>query len=457
MAIRILRQDVPLPSLVLMLLEAAIAVATLFFVASISSSAVPGWRTSVFFASLVVLSSTAMGLYNLRLRTHQFGLALRYLLMAAMAFAALLLGLKAFPASRLTVGDYALALILVVLLALLTRFLLSQFFKDGFLKTRILVYGAGKGAETITQLRRRTDRLCFTVVGYLPCNGEVQTIPKDKIVDRGEDLLEYCKRNRIDEIVVAIDDRRQSFPMDELLHCRVHGIDIIDIVGFLERETGALRLDLLRPSWMIFSPGFEHSWFRDSIRRMLDVTTSLLLLLLGWPLMLLAAIAIKCEDGWHAPVLYRQERVGKDGRRFTVLKFRSMKVDAEADGVPRWASVEDGRVTHVGTWLRPSRIDELPQLWNVLRGDMRFVGPRPERPEFVSEFDRILPYYRERHSVAPGLTGWAQLRYSYGASEKDALEKLKYDLYYVKHHSIVFDLVIMIQTVEVILFGRGAR
>jgi lipopolysaccharide/colanic/teichoic acid biosynthesis glycosyltransferase len=173
--------------------------------------------------------------------------------------------------------------------------------------------------------------------------------------------------------------------------------------------------------------------------------------------MLVAALAIKIEDGIRAPVLYRQLRVGKEGSTFTVLKFRSMQLDAEADGIARWASPEDARVTRVGRWIRPTRIDELPQLLNILRGDMRFVGPRPERPEFVCEFDRKLPYYRQRHSVRPGLTGWAQLRCNYGASEKDALEKLKYDLYYVKNHNFVFDLVILIQTVEVILFGKGAR
>lgn len=457
MSIRILKQDVPLPSFALMLLEAIFSVAALFFVAFRWETPLPGWRTSLFFAGLVVLASGAMGLYNIRLRTHLFGLALRFLLMAALAFAAIVLGLKAFPASRLPIAAYAYALGLVVVAALVTRYLLGQFFREGFLRSRVLVYGAGKRAETITHLKRRTDRLCFSVVGYLQGEGETRIIPDDKIVDCGGDLLGYCKRNHIDEIVVAMDDRRQAFPMRDLLHCRIHGIDVVDIVGFLERETGTLRLDLLRPSWMIFSPGFEHSWARDLVGRLFDVTASLLLLAITWPLMLLAAIAIKIEDGWRAPVLYRQKRVGKDARMFTVLKFRSMAVDAEADGIARWASPEDGRVTRVGTWLRPSRIDELPQLWNILRGDMRFVGPRPERPEFVSSFDENLPYYRERHSVPPGLTGWAQLRYAYGASEKDAIEKLKYDLYYIKNHSLVFDLVILIQTVEVILFGKGAR
>jgi sugar transferase (PEP-CTERM system associated) len=254
-----------------------------------------------------------------------------------------------------------------------------------------------------------------------------------------------------------MDDRRKSFPLHELLHCRVNGIDVLELVSFLERETGAVRLDVVNPSWIIFSPGFRRSWLRDFVGRSLDITASVLLLAVAWPLMLLAVVAIKLSSRFRDPVLYRQNRVGKDGRVFKVLKFRSMSVDAEADGVARWASAEDERVTGVGAWLRRSRIDELPQLWNVLLGDMRFVGPRPERPEFVSAFAENLPYYRERHSVPPGLTGWAQLCYPYGSSEQDAIEKLKYDLYYIKNRSFLFDLAILIQTVEVIIFGKGAR
>lgn len=457
MSIRILRQDVPLPSLVLMLVEAVLAVASLFLVSIRMDAPMPGWRTTILFVGIVVLSSAAMGLYNLRLRTHLIGLAMRLVLMGGLAFLLLLLVLKAFPSSRLSVADYANALVVVVLSALAARYLIGRCFRDGFLRSRVLVYGAGDRAASILGLRRRTDRLGFTIVGYVPSANERIAIAENLTVDVEGDLYDYCRRNHVDEIVVALDDRRMALPMRDLLHCRVRGIDVVDIIGFLERETGTLRLDLLRPSWMVFSPGFEHSWVRESVGRLFDVIASLLILGVTWPLMLVAAIAIKIEDGWRAPVLYRQLRVGKDGRLFTTLKLRSMTVDAEADGVARWASKQDSRVTKVGAWLRPSRVDELPQLWNVLRGDMRFVGPRPERPEFVTSFDEKLPYYRERHSVPPGLTGWAQLRYTYGASEQDAVEKLKYDLYYVKNHSLVFDLVILIQTVEVVLFGKGAR
>jgi sugar transferase (PEP-CTERM system associated) len=462
MSIRILRHHVHLPILVLILLEASLAVIALHFVTSpwglgTSELTVPGWRSTVFFPLVVVLAAAAMGLYNTRLREHLFGLALRFLLVALMSLIVILVALQTVPMTRLTIADFAAALALMVASALIARFLLGNFVSDGFLKTRVLVYGTGRQAQSIANLKRRSDRMGFTVAGYLPAGGETRVVADSQVVDCGDDLLGFCEENGIDEIVVAMDDRRMAFPLRELLHCRINGIEVLELVSFLERETGAVRLDVLNPSWIIFSPGFKRSWARDLVGRLLDITASLLLLAFAWPVMLLAVLAIKVEDGFRAPVLYRQNRVGKDGRVFRVLKFRSMTLDAEADGVARWASESDGRVTRVGSLLRRSRFDELPQLWNVLRGDMRFVGPRPERPEFVSSFAANLPYYSERHSVPPGLTGWAQLCYPYGSSEQDAVEKLKYDLYYIKNRSFLFDLAILIQTVEVIVFGKGAR
>jgi sugar transferase (PEP-CTERM system associated) len=259
------------------------------------------------------------------------------------------------------------------------------------------------------------------------------------------------------EVVVAIDDRRGKLPVDELLACKVRGIDVLDLVAFLERETGKIRIDLVNPSWMIFSSGFRITAFRRCTKRALDLVVSLLALLIAWPFMLLAALAIKLEDGPLAPVLYRQRRVGLHGDTFEVLKFRSMVESAEADGAPRWAEKDDLRCTKVGSTLRKLRLDELPQIFNVLRGEMSIVGPRPERPEFVCELVKTIPFYDERHTVKPGITGWAQLRYQYGSSEHDAIEKLQYDLYYVKNHSLMLDLVIMLQTAEVVLWGKGAR
>jgi sugar transferase (PEP-CTERM system associated) len=262
--------------------------------------------------------------------------------------------------------------------------------------------------------------------------------------------------NELDEIVMAMDDRRRGFPVHELLECRLAGIEIQDLPTFLERETGKVRLDVLNPSWIIFGEGFRASPVQRVLERGFDVAASSALLLLASPLMLLAMIAIKLEDGISAPVLYRQRRVGRYGEDFDVLKFRSMSEDAET-GEAVWAKKNDPRVTRVGSIMRKTRIDELPQLVNVLRGQMSFVGPRPERPEFVHQLEERIPYYSERHTVKPGITGWAQLCYPYGSSEKDAIEKLQYDLYYVKNRSLLFDLAILVQTVEVVLWGKGAR
>ena len=279
-------------------------------------------------------------------------------------------------------------------------------------------------------------------------------MPPERIVDPGEALLAYCRLQEIDEIVVALDDRRRNFPVHTLIEARLGGIEIIELVDFLERETGKVRLDVLNPSWIIFADGFRRNAWRRISGRTFDVVVSLLLLAVAWPVMLLAVLAIKLEEGPGAPVLYRQVRVGLEGRRFNVLKFRSMRVDAER-GQAQWAAKEDPRVTRVGNFMRRTRVDELPQLLNVLVGDMSFVGPRPERPEFVEGLEQRIPYYRERHAVKPGITGWAQLCYPYGSSEEDAAEKLQFDLYYVKNHTLLFDLVIMLQTAEVVLWGKG--
>ncbi len=262
----------------------------------------------------------------------------------------------------------------------------------------------------------------------------------------------------IDEIIVACDERRNNLPLDELLECKLRGVEINDILELIERETGQISVDLVYPSWMIYSSGFKPA---DNIRTQLDwlfnFSIAAILMLLTWPLMLGTAIAIWLEDGRRgAPLFYRQVRVGLHGQNFKILKFRSMRVDAEKNGA-QWAKTNDDRITRVGHVIRKYRLDELPQILNVLRGDMGFVGPRPERPEFVEKLQEKLPFYAERHAVKPGLTGWAQLCYPYGATEEDALEKLKYDLYYIKHRSFLLDIFIFIQTAEVVLLKKGAR
>jgi sugar transferase (PEP-CTERM system associated) len=292
-------------------------------------------------------------------------------------------------------------------------------------------------------------------VAFALADGDTPTIADDRVVRLSRTIYEFARTHDIDEIVVAMDDRRNGFPIAELLHCKFAGIDVIDLLTFLERETGRVTVDLVNPSWLIFSEGFRVTARTDLVARLLDVTAALVLLILGAPFMLVAAVAILIEDG--QPVLYRQKRVGFLGKQFTVYKFRSMIKDAEADGTPQWAGTQDDRVTRTGRLIRKLRIDELPQLFNVLRGDMSLVGPRPERPEFVARLSATIPYYHERHVVKPGLTGWAQLSYPYGSSDRDALEKLQFDLYYIKHKSLIFNLMVLLQTAEVILWGKGAR
>jgi sugar transferase (PEP-CTERM system associated) len=231
----------------------------------------------------------------------------------------------------------------------------------------------------------------------------------------------------------------------------------VDVATFFEREAGKLMLDFITPGWMVFNEGFKESRRTRTIKRMIDILASFTLLMFTWPVMLMTVLAIWIEEGFGAPVFYRQERVGLNGRRFQVLKFRSMRVDAEKCGTAKWASKDDDRITRVGRFIRKTRIDEVPQVINVLAGDMAFIGPRPERPQFVEQLGGEIPHYHARHHVKPGITGWAQLCYPYGASVHDAAQKLQFDLYYVKNHSLFLDFVIMIATVEVVLFGKGAQ
>jgi sugar transferase (PEP-CTERM system associated) len=319
------------------------------------------------------------------------------------------------------------------------------------------VLGAGKRAMAIAGLRRKSDRRGCHIVGYVHVPGEHDEVDPELVIRRDTALLELAQPLNVDEIVIAVEDRRKNFPVHEILDCRMAGIEVMDILSFIERQLGRVELKLLHPSWLIFSDGFRYGVMRVITKRIFDVVASLLVLSVTWPFMIAAAAAIFLESGGRGPIFYHQVRVGENWQLFRLTKFRSMRVDAEADGVARWAQKNDGRVTLVGAFIRKTRIDELPQLFNVLRGDMSFVGPRPERPVFVEQLSAQIPFYSERHRVKPGITGWAQISYSYGASEEDAVHKLQYDLYYVKNYSLFLDLLILLQTAEVVLWGRGAR
>lgn len=323
-------------------------------------------------------------------------------------------------------------------------------------KRRILVLGTGSRIARLAEASRKNGQ--HEVVGYIGSQATDSPVPFLQAITKGADesLCSIAKRYRIDEIVVAVRNRRAGgLPLNELLQCKLSGFKVTELPTFFEREHRQVMLDSINPSWMVFGQGFNQGLARNAIKRAFDLVASVLLLIIALPVMLIAAICIILEDGM--PLFYRQERVGLNGKSFNILKFRSMRKDAEKDGTPRWAALQDDRITRVGHIIRKLRIDELPQIINVLRGDMSFVGPRPERPFFVEKLATQIPYYGARHSVKPGITGWAQVRYAYGASIDDTVEKLQYDLYYVKNHGLFLDLMILIATIEVVLWGKGAR
>jgi len=412
--------------------------------------------TAALFAVIALASLVAVGLYSTRQRVGLAGILVR--IMAAVANAAAISALVYYFVPHLRIDRSVLlgTAVISVVVCFLIRMLFERIVDEDLFKRRVVVYGAGTRSRSLLELRRRSDQRGFKIIGYITAEGDQVIAPADRLVERPGDLYQWALQNDIDEIVVAMDDRRRAFPMHELLECRLAGIEILELPSFLERETGKVRLDVLNPSWIIFGEGFRASPTLQLLERGFDLVASTALLLLALPLMLLAMLGIKLEEGLKAPLFYRQKRVGHRGEVFDVLKFRSMRVDAEKFGA-QYATKDDPRVTKIGGLMRKTRIDELPQLLNVFRGEMSFVGPRPERPEFVDELEQRIPYYRERHTVKPGITGWAQLCYPYGSSEKDTIEKLQYDLYYVKNRSLLFDLAILVQTVEVVLWGKGAR
>ena len=321
---------------------------------------------------------------------------------------------------------------------------------------RILVFGTGARALDVKRALNKSDPAA-EIVGFFPSPVEEEAVvPGNQILPRTTSLTDTAKALKADEIVVAITERRGgAMPLRELLDCKLHGINVLDLASHFEQTLGQIRLDSLYAGWLIFGNGFQQGTLRTLVKRLFDIVCALILIMLALPVMLIAAVAIVAENGF--PILYRQERVGLNGRLFKVIKFRSMRNDAEKDGKPVWAKVKDDRVTKVGRLIRKIRVDELPQLFSVLKGDMSLVGPRPERPFFVDQLTKEIPFYAVRHSVKPGVTGWAQVRYHYGATVEDSAEKLQYDLYYVKNHSLFLDLLVLFETVGVVLTGKGAQ
>jgi sugar transferase (PEP-CTERM system associated) len=323
------------------------------------------------------------------------------------------------------------------------------------LNHRVLVLGVGRAAAVLPELQFSGARP-FTILGFLEdAPDAVDRVPAGfDLLGKTRDLLSLADELRPDLVLVALAEMRRALPAEDLLECRLRGINVEEWPTFYEKQTGKILVAHLRPSWLIFSDGFVKTGTTRMVKRTMDVGLALIGLALSLPVMALVAVAIKLDS--KGPVLFRQKRVGERGRVFVLNKFRSMSVDAERHG-PVWATTHDPRVTRVGRWLRQTRLDELPQFWNVMVGDMSFVGPRPERPEFVGMLQREIPFYMGRHSVKPGITGWAQVRHRYAASVEDSMEKLQYDLYYIKNLSPLLDLVILLSTLQVVLFARGSR
>ena len=408
------------------------------------------------FASFITGAMAAFGLYQVHVRHNHLDLVLRLVLAFAFGGAALLVTYYLLPQAYIGRGVLAIALVIALFTVLSLRLFSRHLFSGDVMRQRILVLGAGKNADLInTRMRRNSDRRSFMIVGFVPVPGQPILVPEDSQIHASAGLDAVVEQLQIDEIVIAPDERRGGLPMAEMLVCVQRGVSVIDLSTFFEREAGMIQMNIVDPSWLVFSGGFDYSRMRRLTKRFFDLVAAISLLLLTWPFMLVVAMCVWLESG--GPILYRQIRVGEHGEHFELVKFRSMRIDAEKDGVARWASRDDDRSTRVGRFIRLTRLDELPQLISVIRGDMSFVGPRPERPHFVDMLNQEIRYYGVRHCMKPGLTGWAQLRYPYGASVQDAEEKLKFDLFYVKNHGLVFDMMILLQTVEVVMFGRGAR
>lgn len=372
-------------------------------------------------------------------------------------------GLTFFVLQKLASEGYAGQLMLSVVLYLLVGLVLVRgaLYLAGRLATtpRVLIVGTGPEAQSVATDLMTLRRVQRDVVGFFATDadaGQNATMRGHPVFTGGQSIEDIVSAHNVDEIIVAVREQRGGgVPMDQLLACRIRGVPILDLAGFYERAKSEVPIDSLKASWLVYGHGFVQGRARQIAKRTFDIVSSSLLLLIASPVMLVTMLLIKLDS--PGPILYSQERVGLGGKGFMCLKFRSMRTDAEKDGVAVWATKNDSRVTRVGAFIRKTRIDELPQLFSVLKGEMSMVGPRPERPSFVKELKELIPFYDVRHSIKPGVTGWAQVRYSYGASVEDARKKHQYDLYYVKNNSLLLDLLVLIETVSVVLFREGAH
>lgn len=410
----------------------------------------------LFFTVPIQLAILAVGLYNEKIRERFNGIIIRLSVAIILSYIFTLSLSIVFSSFYLSDKTNELLYITALSTLIVTRFIAINCKYEQMGKRRILLLGYGKRAQLINStMRRKSDRVNFDIVGYVKFKDDA-IINDDKIkpIILTNSLEQYVIDENIDEIVIALDERRNNLPSDSLFYCKLQDVLISDVIDFVERETGQIAVSHIYPSSVIYNKKSSAHWMFEFCNWLFNTLIGLMILTLTWPIIILTIICIKFEDGLCAPVFYSQKRVGLKGKIFSICKFRSMVIDAEKNGA-QMSEKSDSRITRVGRIIRKYRIDELPQLFNIFIGNMCFVGPRPERPNFSEQFEDSIPFYAHRHNVKPGLTGWAQLKYPYGDGINDAREKLKFDLYYIKHRSLILDILILIRTSEIVLFGKG--
>ncbi len=447
---------------ILLLVEISILVASVYLGATIrfypeSQQFDHFFLSACVFALVMVFSMSALGMYQNNFVEDLRNTLLRLMPSFALGFGIITLVFYLVPDLYFGRGILGFVIIIAAFGTLLARALFFKSAKSKFLESRIMFLGGGSLARECREMvMANMGYHKYDIVGFIPMPGEECAVPSSALLPANGSLASMASKYNASEIVVSVQNRRGgTFPIQELLECKLNGVKVTGAETFFEREACQIKVDSLQPGWLVFGGGFDQSFLRTSIKRIFDLFTSAILFVATLPVMLVTALCIFIED--RAPIFYQQERVGKDGQTFMVLKFRSMRNDAEKAGKPQWAAADDPRTTKVGRIIRKLRIDELPQILNVLKGEMSFVGPRPERPYFVKQLSEEIPYYNVRHSIKPGITGLAQVRYQYGSSVDDAIQKLQYDLYYVKNNSLFLDVLILIETVQVVLFGKGGR
>ncbi len=405
----------------------------------------------------IVFSMSALGMYQLNFREGIRNTFLRLMPSMALALALVTLIFYIFPTLYLGRGAIGLIFVIAAIGILFIRVLVFKSSESSLLRSRIIFLGSGAMAQECHELAiSNIGHHDYDIIGFVPVEHEDCKVLTKYLLPENQSIASIAAKHNADEIVVAVQNRRGGqFPIQDLLNCKLRGLRVIDAAAFIEREACQLRVESLQPGWLVFGDGFNQNFMRRFIKKLFDMSVSAIISIITLPIMLVTTLLIVLED--RGPIFYQQERVGKNGRTYMVLKFRSMGINAEKPGTPQWASANDPRTTRIGKIIRKLRIDELPQIINVLRGEMSFVGPRPERPFFVEQLCKEIPFYNMRHSVKPGITGMAQVRYAYGASVEDSKQKLQYDLYYVKNNSLFLDILILFETVQVVLLGKGAR